>query len=206
MAAPARDGGGAEQLDGIASDGSHRALPRTRRAGQGPLRSRADARASPGEPLLAARRDVAEPDRPNTQIRKCHAELLDYNPPIRLLTLLESLRSSSDPLADLPAPDWPFKRSSLSSIGMDLTPEELAEREEILNMSDAAKSKALVQVLKSENELEGLMTPKGFLLTGPPGTGKSLLMDIFFQSLPIPHKVRYHYHQYACSPFLVVLC
>lgn len=86
---------------------------------------------------------------------------------------------------------------------MELTPEEIAEREEILAMTDKAKTKALVQVLKSENELEGLMTPKGFLLTGPPGTGKSLLMDIFFQSLPIPHKVRYHYHQYVASPAII---
>lgn len=128
------------------------------------------------------------------QIRKLHAELLDYNPPIRLLTLLESIRSPSDTATHV-ARAWPFKRSTLSSVGMELTPEEEAERQEIIGMSDKARSKALVSVLRSEGELASLATPRGFLLTGPPGTGKSLLMDIFFASLPIPHKVRFHYHQ-----------
>lgn len=80
---------------------------------------------------------------------------------------------------------------------MELSPEEEAERQEIIGMSDKARSKALVAVLRSEGELASLATPRGFLLTGPPGTGKSLLMDIFFASLPIPHKVRFHYHQYV---------
>lgn len=82
---------------------------------------------------------------------------------------------------------------------MDLSPEEEAERQEIIGMSDKARSKALVAVLRSEGELASLATPRGFLLTGPPGTGKSLLMDIFFESLPIPHKVRFHYHQCVVS-------
>lgn len=133
------------------------------------------------------------------QIRKLHAELLDYSPPIRLLTLLESIRPSTD-TTPFVAPDWPFKRSALSSIGMDLSPEEEAERREIIEMSDSARSKALVKVLRDEGELASLATPRGFLLTGPPGTGKSLLMDIFFASLPIPHKVRFHYHQCVFPP------
>ena len=124
--------------------------------------------------------------------------MLDYNPPVRLLTLLESIRSPSDNSPQT-APTWPFKRSSLSSVGVELSPEEEAERQEIIGMSDKARSKALVAVLRSEGELASLATPRGFLLTGPPGTGKSLLMDIFFASLPIPHKVRFHYHHFLLS-------
>lgn len=104
-------------------------------------------------------------------MRKLHQVLLDYQPPIRLLTLLESLRPSTDPLAQAAEPPaWPFKRSALSTIGTDLLPEEEAERREILALGDKARSKALVSVLKEEQHLAMLDTPKGFLLTGPPGT------------------------------------
>lgn len=103
------------------------------------------------------------------EIRKLHAALLDYQPPIRLLTLLESLRPSTDPGVGK-IPEWPFKRSALSELGMEMLPEEVKEREEILGMSDKARSKALVQVLKGEQGLESLNTPRGFLLTGEPGT------------------------------------
>ena len=104
-------------------------------------------------------------------MRKLHEILLDYQPPIRLLTLLESLRPSTDPLAQgSEPPAWPFKRSPLSAVGTELLPEEEAERMEILALGDKARSKALVSVLKGEQSLESLDTPKGFLLTGPPGT------------------------------------
>lgn len=36
--------------------------------------------------------------------------------------------------------------------------------------------------------------------------GKSLLMDIFFQSLPVPHKVRFHYHHFLLSIYSKVSC
>lgn len=102
-------------------------------------------------------------------MRKLHAELLDYQPPIRLLTLLEALRPTSE-LQGAVVPEWPFKRSFLSSLGTDLLPSEAAERQEIVEMSEKSRSKALVKVLKGEQGLEALNTPKGFLLTGPPGT------------------------------------
>lgn len=53
---------------------------------------------------------------------------------------------------------------------MDLTPEEAEERQALIAMDEASKSTALVKVLKEAEGLEDLSTPKGFLLTGPPGT------------------------------------
>ncbi|SCZ91364.1 BZ3500_MvSof-1268-A1-R1_Chr1-2g01361 [Microbotryum saponariae] len=129
------------------------------------------------------------------QMRKLTEELLDYSPPVRLLTLLESLRPTNDPLA-FQIPEWPFRRSPLSSRGIELSEDEEAERSSLLSMSEKEKSTALVKVLKDDQGLEGLDTPKGFLLTGPPGTGKSFLVDLFFASLPVPHKVRFHYHSF----------
>lgn len=36
---------------------------------------------------------------------------------------------------------------------------------------------------------------QGLLLTGPPGSGKSFLVDLWFSSLPTPFKARKHYNQ-----------
>ncbi|GAA6008111.1 hypothetical protein JCM10207_007033 [Rhodosporidiobolus poonsookiae] len=144
------------------------------------------------------------------QLRKLHEQLLDYQPPIHLVTLLESLRSSqssptssaaagalSAPSSSLPA--WPFRRSPLSVLGSGLSPEEEDERRHLAGLSEKERSTQVVRILKDNEGLENLATPKGFLLTGPPGTGKSFLMDLFFQSLPVPHKVRYHYHAFLLS-------
>ncbi|KAJ1564476.1 hypothetical protein HK096_007801, partial [Nowakowskiella sp. JEL0078] len=39
-------------------------------------------------------------------------------------------------------------------------------------------------------------TPKGLYLWGSVGTGKSMLMDIFYNTLPIPRKQRTHFHTF----------
>lgn len=131
----------------------------------GPSSSSRAGRSTRQLPALAPRADLHRVH----QMRKIHAELLDYSPPVRLLTLLDSLRPASDPLA-ASTPEWPFKRSYLSNVSQDTLEAEEKERQEIIQMTDAAKTKALVTVLKGSEGLEALTTPRGFLLTGPPGT------------------------------------
>jgi len=46
-------------------------------------------------------------------------------------------------------------------------------------LSEKEKTTQLVKVLKAHEGLEDLDTPKGFLLTGPPGTGKRYVASGF---------------------------
>lgn len=55
---------------------------------------------------------------------------------------------------------------------MGLSSEEEADRRSLSLLSEKQKTTELVKVLKAHEGLEELDTPKGFLLTGPPGTGK----------------------------------
>lgn len=66
-------------------------------------------------------------------------------------------------------------------------------------LAENKRSKALVKMLSDDERLLTLDTPLGFMLTGPPGTGKSLLMDIFFKSLPTSRKIRRHYDHFLLS-------
>jgi SpoVK/Ycf46/Vps4 family AAA+-type ATPase len=60
----------------------------------------------------------------------------------------------------------------MSELGQELLPQEVEERNRLMALSEKEKTTQLVKVLKAHEGLEDLDTPKGFLLTGPPGTGK----------------------------------
>ncbi|KZV68595.1 hypothetical protein PENSPDRAFT_735877 [Peniophora sp. CONT] len=64
--------------------------------------------------------------------------------------------------------------------------------------------KSLVRVRTHAEELESLTTPKGLLVTGPPGAGKTFLVDMWFSQLPTPFKARTHYSQLVLDVYRAV--
>ncbi|ORX37709.1 AFG1-like ATPase-domain-containing protein [Kockovaella imperatae] len=103
-------------------------------------------------------------------------ELRDYAPPVSLLAKLDPARTISQ---------RDISRSSSSSWWKGKA--RATEDDET----------SLVRILSGQEELEALRTPKGIMLTGPPGTGKSFLLSLFFDLLPTKHKRRWHYHAFT---------
>lgn len=62
--------------------------------------------------------------------------------------------------------------------------------------NNTKKSKDLIKVLTDEEELTNFPSPHGFMLNGDVGCGKSMLMDIFANSLPHESKCRWHYSNF----------
>ncbi|KAI0071648.1 hypothetical protein K474DRAFT_1712288 [Panus rudis PR-1116 ss-1] len=73
-----------------------------------------------------------------------------------------------------------------------------------VDKESAEEMKALVRVKSHAEELAALTTPKGLLLTGPPGAGKSFLIDLWFNSFPTPYKARKHYNQLVLEIYRAV--
>ncbi|KAK8849679.1 hypothetical protein IAR55_005014 [Kwoniella newhampshirensis] len=118
---------------------------------------------------------------------------------MKLRHLLETLEGYTPPM-DLLArltPSAPFLAQQTREPGWWKGSRKAASEHLGLG-KDGAEERKLVRVLSGEEELANLTTPKGILLTGPPGTGKSLLLSLLFQLLPLP-KRRVHYHAFTLS-------
>lgn len=111
------------------------------------------------------------------QLRKIHDELMDYKPSYSLRYLLESARTETGSSSSRNGDD----RGAAGAITQSIIPSKA--------------TKALVQALTHEDDLSNLDSPEGFLLTGSVGTGKTMLLDLFYDSLPIKKK-RIHYHAF----------
>ncbi|KAF7357706.1 Lactation elevated protein 1 [Mycena venus] len=103
------------------------------------------------------------------QLRRLQKELIDYSPAMVAPHLLDSPETSSA---------WWTGDSLLES------------------NSPNVNSRALVSLRSHAEELANLNTPKvGLMLTGPPGSGKSFIVDLWLSCIPTPHKTRKHYNQ-----------
>ena len=104
------------------------------------------------------------------QLKRIHQSLVDYRPSHSLRYLLEK-----------PAREATSSASEDGRIGLVLP--------------SLRSEKSLVRALTHEDDLSTIDSPAGFMLTGSVGTGKTLLLDLFYQSLPVS-KQRIHYHAF----------
>ncbi|KAI0084879.1 AFG1-like ATPase-domain-containing protein [Irpex rosettiformis] len=105
------------------------------------------------------------------QLRRLQRELRDYAPPALTSHYLSRLHDTTAQVQ----PWW----------------SRTTEDEETTDLDQ----KALVRVKTHAEDLAELTTPKGLLLTGPPGSGKSFLVDLWYNAVPTAYKARKHYNE-----------
>ncbi|KAI0745914.1 AFG1-like ATPase-domain-containing protein [Earliella scabrosa] len=115
------------------------------------------------------------------QLRKLHRELKGYAPPAILARHLN--RTHAVASAPSTQPWW-------------LADEPISHPETPFG--------GLVRVRTHAEEIEALTTPKGLLIIGPPGSGKSFLIDLWFATLPTPYKARKHYNELVLEIYRAV--
>ncbi|EPS44835.1 hypothetical protein H072_1158 [Dactylellina haptotyla CBS 200.50] len=67
--------------------------------------------------------------------------------------------------------------------------------------SPQAQSKALIQILSKDEDLLNIQSPRGLLLSGNVGCGKSMLADLLASSLPFATKQRVHFDTFMLSVY-----
>ncbi|TFY56993.1 hypothetical protein EVJ58_g7297 [Rhodofomes roseus] len=117
------------------------------------------------------------------KLRRLQRELTGYAPPALALRYLHNEDSREDR-----QPWWAPTDSPDSVTGAD-TP---------------AEQGALIRIRTHAEEIAALTTPKGLLVTGPPGSGKSFLIDLWYAALPTPFKARKHYSELVLEVYHAV--
>ncbi|KAE8445275.1 hypothetical protein EG329_013513 [Mollisiaceae sp. DMI_Dod_QoI] len=146
--------------------------------------------------LLATK--VIDPDpaqhRLALELQKLYLRLKDYSPSSEYGTRLEAISRLVENTpkvqhdhSSVAVPGHPLRRNPLFS---HLFPDK-QDRD----------SKALTRVLTSHETAINIDSPKGLLLHGEVGTGKSMLFDLLADSLPNKRKRRWHFNTFMLETF-----
>ena len=119
-------------------------------------------------------------------MQKLYDQLKDYEPSVEYSKRLNQLtravnagQDASPPSSTAPAELGSFDRSWIWKA--------------LVNQKEQRDSRALTRVLTDHDQAMALQSPKGLMLHGEVGTGKSMLIDLFQESLPNRKKKRWHF-------------
>lgn len=119
-------------------------------------------------------------------LQKLYDRLIDYEPSVEYSKRLQQLTRAVDAGQDASSStDTHVNRFGRRGVWTSL-----------LAQKDKRDSVALTRVLTSHDEAMQLQSPKGLMLHGEVGTGKSMLIDLFQECLPNRKKRRWHFNTF----------
>ena len=122
--------------------------------------------------------------------KNLYPKLKDYEPEVRYQDRLRQLSSALERQSLLVRPE-----RDVSGTGFLSSIQEKRDRKESL---------ALVRRMTDREEAMTINSPKGLLLHGDVGTGKSMLIDLLANSLPTQKKRRWHFNAFMLELFAML--
>ncbi len=144
--------------------------------------------------LLSTKRIEPDPaqHRLALHLQDLYHRLKDYEPQVEYATQLNEISRAIGAL------EHSKKRNSISRVDQDASDGILSS---LLGKRTAAETRALTRVLSSHEAALGQDSPKGLLLHGEVGTGKSMLVDLLADCLPNRKKRRWHFNTFMLETF-----
>ncbi|KAG5366015.1 putative ATPase N2B [Yarrowia sp. B02] len=120
------------------------------------------------------------------ELQKLYHRLKDYTPPEDFHRKVSALQAQ-------------LLEIEKEAAGEDMTSSQIKKKAAKPWYKPDLKSMEMVKTLTDEEELINFNSPQGLLIHGEVGCGKSMLMDMFADSLPHQSKKRIHYNNFMLS-------
>lgn len=131
------------------------------------------------------------------EFQKLYFRLKDYEPDAKALqidTLVRELRRACNSQESVKKKEDEFAKKTSKNWNIVTFVSGLYHKDVQRKKEDECKQ--LIKVLSDEEALENIPVPQGLLINGEVGTGKSMLMNMFSESLPVRRKLRVHYSSF----------